>query len=330
MASIRQRNSKWQARIKRDGVTVEKSFLNRKDAEKWARLTEAGIERGDYESPPKNIEQRERTPQTLADILQRYKNEVADSHRSDTTRINLETLIRTIGLLAVPDLDGQAVARWRDDRLQVVKPPSVVRELNTLSAVLNHARKEWCYAIANPVHDIKRPAQGQRRERRLEGDEGVRLLAELAPHYGLVVRFALHTAMRRGEILGLLWRDVDLINRVAVLRMTKNGESRRVPLSSSALGVLRERQAAQSIVVEISGRVFPVHHISLDKAWRRACKRADIEELHFHDLRHEAVSRLFELGLNPMEVASISGHKTMAMLQRYTHLKAERLAEKLG
>lgn len=330
MASVRSRNGKWQARVKRDGVAVEKTFLNKRDADKWARLTEAGIERGDYEPPPQRATREDAHPQTLADVLQRYKNEVADSHRSATTRINVTTLIHTMGGTTISDLNAQAIARWRDDRLQAVKPPSVVRELNTLSAVLNHARKEWCYPIANPIQDIKRPAQGQRRERRLEGDEENRLLSELAPHYGFVVRFALHTAMRRGEILSLLWRNVDLTNRVAVLPVTKNGESRRVPLSTEAANVLIEQRSALGNVVDFSGRVFPVHHISLDKAWRRACKRAGIEGLHFHDLRHEAVSRLFERGLNPIEVASISGHKTMAMLQRYTHLKAERLAEKLG
>ena len=330
MASIRSRNEKWQARVKRDGVVVEKTFLNKRDAEKWARLTEAGIERGDYEPTPQKTAQEVAYPETLADVLQRYKVEVADSHRSATTLINVTTLIRTIGATSISDLNAQAVAHWRDARLQVVKPPSVVRELNTLSAVLNHARKEWCYPIANPIQDIKRPAQGQRRERRLEADEEDRLLTELAQQYGFAVRFALHTAMRRGEILSLIWRNVDLPNRVAVLPVTKNGESRRVPLSTVAVSILIEQRCAMGNVVDFSGRVFPVHHISLDKAWRRACGRAGIEGLHFHDLRHEAVSRLFELGLNPMEVASISGHKTMSMLQRYTHLKAERLAEKLG
>lgn len=329
MASIRSRNGKWQARVKRDGVAVEKSFHNKRDAEKWARLTEAGIERGDYEPAPQKATQGEVHPQTLADVLQRYKDEVAGSHRSATTRINVTTLIHTIGDAAISGLNAQVVARWRDKRLQVVKPPSVVRELNTLSAVLNHARKEWCYEVTNPINDIKRPAQGQRRERRLLGDEETRLLTELASHYGLIVRFALQTAMRRGEILNLLWCNVDLANRVAVLPVTKNGDSRRVPLSTEAVNVLVEQRSAMGTVVDFAGRVFPVHHISLDKAWRRACKRAGIVGLHFHDLRHEAVSRLFEHGLNPMEVSSISGHKTMAMLQRYTHLKAELLAEKL-
>jgi integrase len=331
MASIRSRNEKWQARVKRDGVTVEKSFLNRRDAEKWARLTEADIERGTFEPKPPTTAKSHGHLENMADLLIRFAEEVADQHRSPTTLVNLETLKRTIGDIALNELNAQVIARWRDQRLKTVQGASVVRELNTLSAVLNHARKEWCYAIVNPVADIKRPSSGKRRERRLNGGDESRLLGVLAPHYARVVQFALETAMRRGEILSLVWRNVDTVGRVALLPMTKNGEARRVPLSGKALEVLnkqREAQAAEK-VREIDGRVFPVHHIALDKAWRAACTRGAIEGLHFHDLRHEAVSRLFERGLNVMEVAAISGHKTLAMLHRYTHLRAEDLAKKL-
>lgn len=203
---------------------------------------------------------------------------------------------------------------------------SVVRELRTLSAVLIHARKEWCVTVANPVADIKQPAQGTKRERRLAPSEESRLLAELAPQYRHVVRFALETAMRRGEVLALHWEHVDLTKRVALLPITKNGEARRVPLSTGALAVLREAGQVRAL----DGRVFPIPAQSLAHAWGAACARAAIDDLHFHDLRHEAVSRLFERGLSMMEVASISGHKTLSMLQRYTHLRAEDLAAKMG
>lgn len=331
MASIRLRNGKWQARVKRDGVTAEKSFLNRKDADRWARLTEADIERGTYAAERAELPKLDPGPQTLAELLERYSVEVAGHHRSETTRINLETLRRTIGSVKLSELNAQGVARWRDERLKVVQGASVVRELNTLSSVLNHARKEWCYTIANPVADIKRPSSGQRRTRRLAVGEEARLLAHLAPQYARIAQFALETAMRRGEILAMLWRDVDVSARVALLPITKNGEARRVPLSGKALELLAAQRVAQAGegVRDINGRVFPVHYISLDKAWRRACSRAAIPEMHFHDLRHEAISRLFERGLNVMEVAAISGHKTLAMLHRYTHLRAEELARKL-
>ena len=317
--------------MKREGVTVEKSFLHRRDAEKWARLTEADIERGAFKPKPTPAMKPHGHVETMADLLRRYAAEVADQHRSPTTLVNLETLKRTIGDTALNELNAQVIARWRDNRLKNVQGASVVRELNTLSAVLNHARKEWCYPIVNPVADIKRPSSGKRRERRLKQGEETCLLGMLAPQYARIAQFALETAMRRSEILSLVWRDVDTVGRVALLPMTKNGEARRVPLSGKALDVLNDQREAQAVekVREIDGRVFPVHHIALDKAWRGACTRGAIEGLHFHDLRHEAISRLFERGLNVMEVAAISGHKTLAMLHRYTHLRAEDLARKL-
>jgi integrase len=326
MASIRSKNSKWQARIKRGAILAEKTFLNKRDAERWARLTEAEIERGEYQAPASKSAGR--LPETLNDILTRYDLEVTPQHRSATTRFNIGILQRTLGNTPLNTLNAQVIAKWRDERLKTVKPPTVARGLNTLSAILNHARKEWCYTITNPILDIKRPSQGQPRTRRLEVGEEARLLEALETRYGRVARFALATGMRRGEILSLTWRNVDWTGRVALLPLTKNGEARRVPLSSAAIQVLEEVRIEP--VQSIKGVVFEMNPIALDKAWRKACKQATVVDLHFHDLRHEAISRFFELGLNPMEVASISGHKTLVMLKRYTHLRAEDLARRLG
>ena len=130
-----------------------------------------------------------------------------------------------------------------------------------------------------------------------------------------------------GDTLSLTWRNVDMAQRIATLPDTKTGDARQVPLSTAAVA------AVSSLPRHISdGRVFWTWQRadSLENAWRRAVKRAGIEDLRFHDLRHEAVSRLFELGLNPMEVASISGHKTLQMLKRYTHLRASELVKKLA
>ncbi len=270
-------------------------------------------------------------PETIGDLLSRYAAEIAERHRSPTTLVNVATLERTLGDTRISEFNAQRLARWRDDRLKAVQGASVVRELNTLSALLTHARKEWCYAIANPVADIKRPSAGKRRERRLQSGEECLLLAHLAPKYSHIVQFALETAMRRGEILSLTWGDVDVVGRVALLRITKNGDSRRVPLSEKALLVLEAQGAVRGGEGDRNGAdlVFPVNPIGMDKAWRAGCAKGGIRDLHFHDLRHEAISRFFERGLNVMEVAAISGHKTLAMLHRYTHLRAEDLARKL-
>lgn len=326
MASIRNRSGKWQARVKRGPILAEKSFLNKRDATRWALTVETQMERGEYQasaSKPASI-----LPETLSDILTRYDLEVAPLHRSGTSSYNIRILKRTLGDTVLSKFNAQAVAHWRDEQLKSVKPPTVARQLNTLSAILNHARKEWCLPITNPIADIKRPVQSQSRARRLKAGEEDLLLAAMESRYARVARFALATAMRRGEVLTLTWQNIDAGGRVALLPITKNGEARRVPLSSAALKVLEEQREVP--VQSITGIVFDIHPVAMDKAWRRACRAAGIDDLHFHDLRHEAVSRLFELGLNLMEVASISGHKTLAMLRRYTHLRAEDLARKLG
>ena len=131
--------------------------------------------------------------------------------------------------------------------------------------------------------------------------------------------------MRQGELLGLRWENVDLKNRVALLEMTKNGESRAVPLSSDAAAVLA------ALPRSIDGFVFSVERMTLYHAFTAACKRAKLNNYTWHDLRHEALSRLAERGdFSVLELAAVSGHKTLQMLKKYTHLQAAKLAEKMG
>lgn len=138
---------------------------------------------------------------------------------------------------------------------------------------------------------------------------------------------AIETGMRRGEILGLRWSDISHNRRVITLTMTKNGSGREVPLSPRAFDVLAEWKTQADVDQQ---RVFPMAPGSLEQAWYRLLLRADVGGLRFHDLRHEAVSRLFERGLNVIEVSSISGHKELRMLRRYTHLSADDLVSRLG
>lgn len=326
MASVRHRNGKWQVRVKRGSIVAEKTFLTKQDAERWGRRTEVQIERGEYLPPLPEAQ-----TQTLSELIDQYKVAVASRHRSATTKFNLDRINKDLGSTGINQLTPKLIAEWRDQRLRMVKASTVLREINTLSAVLNVAIREWGSPIVNPVPSIKKPSSSQGRTRRLDSNEEEKLLEQLAPHYRRVVEFALATGMRRGEILSLKWRDVDFKKRTAFLPITKNGESRRVPLSSKALSLLNEQANATSQAdSKDAEHVFPVHYIALDKAWVRARTNAGVSDLHFHDLRHEAISRFFELGLNMMEVASISGHKSLQMLKRYTHPKAEEIASKLG
>jgi integrase len=188
---------------------------------------------------------------------------------------------------------------------------------------------EWGLILStNPVDRVKMPPSSPARNRRLEDGEFERL-EEAArqtknAHIWPVVVFAIETGMRRGEILGLEWEHVDLDRRIAYLPLTKNGSSREVPLSTKAAEVLAKQRQRND-----TPSPFPATANGFRLAWDRLKGRAGLSDFRFHDLRHEAISRFFELGLNIPEVAVISGHKDPRVLFRYTHLKARSILRKL-
>ncbi|HEV7336712.1 MAG TPA: site-specific integrase [Bosea sp. (in: a-proteobacteria)] len=143
-----------------------------------------------------------------------------------------------------------------------------------------------------------------------------------------LIVLAIETGMRRGELLSLDWTHIDLGARIAHLPLTKNGDPRDVPLSTRARDVLQRLWEGQGS--PLSGRALPTSESAVVQAWGHLCGRAGISGLHFHDLRHEAVSRLFEKGLNVVEVSTISGHRELRMLARYAHLRAGDLVARLG
>ncbi|WP_052643413.1 site-specific integrase [Syntrophotalea carbinolica] len=182
-------------------------------------------------------------------------------------------------------------------------------------------------SLRNPVEAVRRPSlRGTARTRRLEPGEEEKLLKAAHDELKPVIIFALATAMRREEIASLVWPEIDLKKRTAHLPKTKNGDARTVPLSRRAVAILR----LQGRKLGKEGRVFGLSKDQITDRMRVTVKRGGLTDLRFHDLRHEATSRLFERGtLDTMEISSITGHKTLTMLKRYTHLRAEDLARKL-
>lgn len=336
MASIRKRGNTWQARVIRKGYPEQnKSFPTKADAERWSRQIENEMDRAVF------VSREEAEKYTLGEILERYKVEVVPHKKGVAEEgVRIGCLVkRPIAKYKMTSLTPMLVAQYRDQRLSKVSGGTVNRELTIISAAINHARREWGVHIENPVALVKRAKANLSRERRFEDGEEERLLKalEVQPRnpqgrfQGMqciwikpLVILAIETGMRRGELINLEWRYVDLKKRVLYLPSTKNGEGRGIPLSTKAIAVLSELPRA------IDGQVFPITADALKKSFARACERAELADFHFHDLRHEAISRLFERGLSLPEVASISGHKTWEMLKRYTHLQAERLVAKLG
>lgn len=293
---------------------------------------------------------------TLRDLIERYRVEVLPSKRGKHFGPALKVLDEHLGNYSLAALSPKLVAGFRDKRTKAgLSASTVKKEINLLSKLIDLSGKEWGVALsANPCAMVSRPVEKNARERRLSEDEERYLLKACAPPMAPLVRLALSSAARLGELLSVNWSDVDLKKRVVLIRgidggKTKNEDPfRAVPLSSAAVSVFEELKA---LPLSIDGRVFYWWKASdsFNKSWVRAVARAQktyaedcgkagkkpdaafLVDLRFHDLRHEATSRLFERGVfDSMEVASITGHKTLQMLKRYTHLRAEDLAKKLG
>jgi len=208
-------------------------------------------------------------------------------------------------------------AAYRDERLETVKPSSVRREFDILRSVFEIARREWGYPLPNIVTEIKVSGASTHRERRLREGEFERLMKAArecrSDTIGRIIVFALETGMRRGEILAVEWGHIDWSEPSLLIPKTKNGHARIIPLTNKALTILERIRKAG---VE---KPFPITANALRMSWDRLRRRAGLTDLNFHDLRHERISSLFELGLSVPEVALVSGHRDLAMLNRYTH-----------
>jgi len=326
MATIRQRNDRWQAIVKRAGYpTQSKTFTLKKDAERWARLQERLFDTGQWIDSPQDRQT------TLAELLDRYMKEVSSGKRgSRAESYRIETFKKTsLAKHALSAITPQMVASWRDSRLGEVSSGTALRELQLLGHVFSIAIREWGVRVpTNPVSLIRKPTSGKARDRVLTTPERTALIAACNqcqnPWIKPVVVFALETAARRGEILALQWNDVDFAHRTAMLQVTKTGQPRRVPLSAACVGML------ESLPRSVDGRVFPVSMEALKQAYERAVARAGINNFTFHDLRHDALTRLAKHGLSILELRAISGHTTANMLQRYVSIDVGELAMKLG
>lgn len=323
----------YQVKIRKAGFPVViRQFDRRAEAERFALDTLQAMTARTW------TDRREAERTTLADALDRYKREVTVHKKSAYGEGCLIERLKGTRLAAysIATIQGADIAAYRDERLGEGAAANTVRiELALLSHLYTVAGSDWGMPLVNPVRQARKPKLPRGRDRRLDPrpdengqTEEDRLLATCKASKSRwlepIVRMALETGMRRGEILGLLWEHVDLSHATAHLPDTKNGEARTVPLSPAAQVVLA------GLPRSIDGKVFPIGDNGFVHTFQRAAEKAGLENFHFHDLRHEATSRFFERGLDLMEVASITGHKSLSMLKRYTHLRARDLAKKLA
>jgi len=325
MANIRKRGNKWQAQVRRKGLpSLSRSFHLKRDAEEWARQVELQADRREFPQDRRVLEQV-----TLGELVVRYRDTICTRKRSyDTEKYSLKLFLRhPLASKRLSDVTASDFAAFRDERLQVVKPSSLKRQLSPLHHLFEVARDEWGLPIKeNPLDKVRVTGSSQRRERRLKSGELEKLIeaARLCqnPYVIPIILLAIETGMRRGEIVSILWDHVNIDNRSLLIPHSKNGCSRTIPLTLPAVEILDE-------LVQCEERVFPITGNAFRLNWQRVKRRAGFDDLHFHDLRHEAISRFFELGLTAPEVALISGHRDMRMLFRYAHPLREAILVKL-
>lgn len=347
-----EQQTRYDAYVSRRGFKKQvRTFKTKGLAQRWVKLTEADLERGTFKSTAVA------ESMTLREAMRRYLDEVAPNLRGGAAlQTYADTIEAFLGAYPIIALDGEILAGYRDKRLGMkVRSPrsfkggrveikllrrnvataTVRHELTFIGRVIDHGRREWGIHLpgGNPLALVKLPGSGKPRDRRLVGDEEARILAQLGdecggqrnPYMKSLFVFAIETASRRSEMIRLQWSDVDLKRRTALLRNTKNGSDREIGLSTRAV------EALMAIPRSRDGRVFPVSANAVRLAWRRLVARCDISGLKFHDLRHEGASRLCErLSGDVMALSAMTGHKSLQMLKRYTHPRAEDLARRLG
>lgn len=332
MASIVKIGKKWRALVRRKGHKPQcKTFAVKAQAEAWARQIEADLDRGIVAAEPGTT--------TMEAVISAYR-ELRDKSRPISDASNEHYMLRRLNEGLGDKLAGSLTPQHLADyctmrREEGAGPYTINMEISKLGTVMRYAGIALgvslpdVAAAARPLlNHLRLIGGGGKRERRPTEDELHGLIGALAQPYADVVSFAVATAMRRGEICALQWADLDEGKRLVLVRDRKDprkkvGNDQWVPLLGAAWEIV-QRQPGWG---EREGRIFPVHPQTISKYFLEACRTLGIPDLHFHDLRHEGASRLFEEGFEIQQVALVTGHKDWRNLRRYTQLQPESLHE---
>ena len=318
MATIRRSGSGWQALIRRKNYVGPRSrtFLSRDLAESWADAVEERTKKVFRDIPI-----------TLGEAINDYINGPLLMHRSaENEKYPLRVTAESwLGDIPLKDLQIKHFAVWRDERLLKVKPNTVMRELRILRVLIDWARDERGVEIKdNPARHLRVRGTGDARAPFFTNEDEKRLLYELSQmsnkNHLRLTKLALATGFRRSELLNLTWKNIDLKkNKIYVQRKecaARGGPNsmRIVPLPSNAKKLLRSFESKE-------GKVFSFTKGAARNGFDKARKRAGLETLRFHDLRHIAISRMWSSGMNALEISACSGHSDIKMLMRYSHFQ---------
>lgn len=340
MASItKTAEGTWRVFVRKRGyATVSKTFKKKTEAQRWVSLTEADMVVGKHIEIPK-----EARATTVGDVFDEYLNDMpSDLKNPEQQRIKVRALRNSCDFMArrLDQISSKDIQNWRDSRLQKVAKSTVNRDLNTIRGVLNFAIKEWRLPLAfNPASEVARFKNADvQRERRWEQHEINALLeannfdASIKPKNkqglaGWAIAVSIETAMRKGELLKLRAKDFHSKERYIDVIDPKNGEDRKVPLSSHALELLKVLASG----LEPDQKIFPISSSWLGQAFDSSMKSAGLAnaDLRIHDARHEAATRLSSKLTNVLELSAVTGHKSLQSLKRYYNPNPTDLAEKL-
>ena len=318
VATVKKRGGRWRAQIRRRGVKPQSAtFESSARAWAWAHQQEAEILAGRRGEFPRK---------SLADALDKYLAEESIKKAGlRWEKIRIGAFKRsTMASRRISEIDEADIASWRNERLKVVSGATVRREMGLLGSVFDVARREWRWCSANPLREVSKPRGAEARRRGVSPLAFSVLPGHLSGALGKQVYraflLAVETAMRKGEILALEWAHIS--RAVAFLPKTKNGEARAVALSVAALAILEEQRGLDPV------KVFTVDSATADALFRKAVKKAGIQDLHFHDSRSEAITRLSKK-LDVLELARMVGHRDLKSLLIYYAPSAEDMARKL-
>jgi integrase len=308
---------------------ISATFERKTDAQRWAQQTEVEIREGRY------FKTAEAKKHTVAELVDRYLESIIPL-KPKNARACIAQLLwwkSRIGCYLLSELTPSLIVEQRDfllrgitKRAKLRSPATVVRYLAALSHALSIAVKEWGWLEDSPMRKVTKPKESRGRVRFLNDEERAALLQACRessnPFLYPVIVTALSTGMRQGEIMGLRWEDIDIFKGRIILHKTKNGERRMVPLRGLAQQLLQRHFDAQKCDI---GLVFPSKEnpqkpMDLRFPWKQAIKKAGIENFVFHDCRHCCASYLLMNGATLAEISEILGHKTLAMVKRYSHL----------
>ena len=337
MAQIRKRvgsnGTRYMAVVRREGQSRSATFRTKSEAKKWAGIIEASIAEG------KHLPTTESKRRSVRDLLEKYKEKVIPRQKDQVNPTRHANFwINEFGDLKLNRLTKTIIADVRDELAKDKAPSTVNRYLAVLSHACTQAVVEWDWMDSNPLRKVKRLQEPNGRVRFLSDTERQRLLEVTRksdhPHLHTIVLIALTTGARRNEILGLRWKDVDLKRSMAILENTKNNEHRALTLVPQVIDELKILQKVRQIdddliFVDPRAKSRPTKgyhkpgYFYFEKAWREARAAAKLKDFRFHDLRHSCASYLAMNGATTAEIAAVLGHKTLAMVKRYSHLSDE-------